>query len=205
MLSLTYPKPTIYHKIPVSVKLLILIFATIFLFISNNIEIYFLSLIFILLLYVSCGKSFFIEGMKYLKILYVFIIIVIAWNLYSQNYYAAISTPMRLIICFLLANFFTMTSKLSDFQDFLQNIALKIGMNAKFSAIFGLSVALFMRFLPALHLKSHSLIQSWRARSTKKPLWRIIFPLTLLAVDDAEQLALALRARGGVEALDIEG
>ena len=39
--------------------------------------------------------------------------------------------------------------------------------------------------------------QSWRARSTRRPRWRVLVPATLAALDDADHVAEALRARGG--------
>ena len=38
-----------------------------------------------------------------------------------------------------------------------------------------------------------------RARSHKKSGWRLVVPLTLSVLNDAEHVASALRARGGVE------
>ena len=39
--------------------------------------------------------------------------------------------------------------------------------------------------------------ESWRARSPRRPGWRILLPATLAALDDADHVAEALRARGG--------
>ncbi|PJE28084.1 ABC transporter permease, partial [Pseudooceanicola lipolyticus] len=43
------------------------------------------------------------------------------------------------------------------------------------------------------------LAESWRARSPRRPGLRTILPLAALAIDDAEHVAEALRARGGLE------
>jgi biotin transport system permease protein len=55
-----------------------------------------------------------------------------------------------------------------------------------------------IRFTPVLASKGAQLAQSWRARSAKRLSWRIVMPMTLLAIDDAEYVAEALKARGGV-------
>jgi biotin transport system permease protein len=43
-----------------------------------------------------------------------------------------------------------------------------------------------------------ALNDAWRARSARRAGWRLAFPATLAALDDAERVAEALRARGGV-------
>ena len=40
--------------------------------------------------------------------------------------------------------------------------------------------------------------ESWRARSPRRAGWRILPPITMAALDDADRLAEALRARGGI-------
>ena len=51
---------------------------------------------------------------------------------------------------------------------------------------------------PELLGKAGHLIGAWRARTHRRPSWRIVMPFTLLAIDDAEHLAEALRARGAL-------
>ena len=73
------------------------------------------------------------------------------------------------------------------------------GLNPK---ILGVSIAFFIRFLPVLIEKGGFLVESWRSRSTKPAGWRVVVPMALLALDDAETVAEALRARGGVDPID---
>jgi len=60
-----------------------------------------------------------------------------------------------------------------------------------------IAVALVVRYTPVLMLKGEMLVQAWRARSNKKSHLRVVFPLCLVAIDDAEHVAEALAARGG--------
>ena len=39
---------------------------------------------------------------------------------------------------------------------------------------------------------------AWRARSRRRAGWRVIVPFMVLALDDADHVAEALRARGGI-------
>ena len=48
-------------------------------------------------------------------------------------------------------------------------------------------------------VRSKSAASTWRARSPRRPGWQILMPVTLLAIDDAEHVAEALRARGGLD------
>ena len=61
-----------------------------------------------------------------------------------------------------------------------------------------LSMALVIRFTPTLIDKGQVLSLAWRARARRRAGWRIITPLAVLAIDDAEHVAEALRARGGL-------
>jgi len=70
----------------------------------------------------------------------------------------------------------------------------KLGVNTRPIEI---AVALVVRYTPVLIVKGGMLVEAWRARSTRKSNWRVVFPLCLVAVDDAERVAEALKARGG--------
>ena len=56
-----------------------------------------------------------------------------------------------------------------------------------------------IRFTPVLAQKGAALAMAWRARSRKRAGWRVIMPFMVLALDDADHVAEALRARGGFE------
>jgi biotin transport system permease protein len=61
-----------------------------------------------------------------------------------------------------------------------------------------LAIALTIRFVPTLLTRAEQIRQSWRARSPRRPGWRTLLPTTLAALDDADHVAEALRARGGL-------
>jgi biotin transport system permease protein len=46
--------------------------------------------------------------------------------------------------------------------------------------------------------KGAQLSDAWRARSPKRPKWHIVTPFAVLAIDDAEHVADAIKARGGL-------
>jgi biotin transport system permease protein len=71
----------------------------------------------------------------------------------------------------------------------------RLGLSPKVLAV---SVALVVRFTPVLMDKVTQLMQAWRARSARRANWRVVLPAVLIALDDADHVAEALRARGGL-------
>jgi biotin transport system permease protein len=61
-----------------------------------------------------------------------------------------------------------------------------------------LAIALVVRFTPILAQKGQTLALAWKARAARRLGWRVITPFAVLAIDDAEHVAEALRARGGL-------
>jgi biotin transport system permease protein len=101
-----------------------------------------------------------------------------------------------------LANLVTMTSRMDDLIGLATWAANPLGRVGLKPRILAVSIALFIRFLPVLIEKGGFLVESWRSRSTKRASWRLVVPMALLALDDAETVAEALRARGGVDLVD---
>ncbi len=62
-----------------------------------------------------------------------------------------------------------------------------------------LAAAMVIRFTPVLAQKGAALTLAWRARARRRAGWRVIVPFLVLALDDADHVAEALRARGGFE------
>jgi biotin transport system permease protein len=83
--------------------------------------------------------------------------------------------------------------------DVMERLMARLFIGPKIRRRIALSVTLVIRFIPELTRKGGTLIEAWRARSTKKFSWKLLLPFALLALDDAEQVAEALKARGGVE------
>ncbi len=112
---------------------------------------------------------------------------------------AGVAVTMRLLTAVALANFVTMTTQLSDMiavMSWLLTPLRRLGLSTR---ALELSVALVVRFAPVLAQKGGRLTESWRARSPRRAGWKIVTPLAALAIDDAEYVAEALRARGGME------
>jgi biotin transport system permease protein len=62
----------------------------------------------------------------------------------------------------------------------------------------GLALGMVIRFTPVLIERAKQLLESWRARGLKHINWRIILPIFITVIDDADRVAEAIRARGGI-------
>jgi len=116
----------------------------------------------------------------------------------TRDAVAGLVIVLRMITAVGLANLVTMTTKLSDMMAVVRWLAAPLRRFGVRTRSLELAVALVVRFTPVLAAKGQMLSFAWRARSRKRAGWRIVMPFTVLAIDDAEHVAEALRARGGL-------
>ena len=198
MISLTFPSETWAHAIPVGWKLACLSGATLALFSFGSIQVQATALILTILLYLSGGRLFARSGLKTLRILWPFLAVIFLWHMIDGTPREGFSIALRLSSTVALANFVTMTSRLSDMIDtaaWLLTPFRRLGLRTRSLEI---AIALVIRFTPLLSLRGAQLVDAWRARSARRPSWRIALPLTVSALDDADHVAEALKARGGI-------
>lgn len=202
MISLTSPVRTWAHAWPAGAKLLGLCAATATLFAIEDIMVQGAVCVAVAVLYALPGSAFFAAGMRQLKLLWPFILIVSAWHLWTGEYELGATVVLRMLSAVGLANLVTMTTRLSDMIDVVKLITRplqRLGLNVR---ILELAIAMVIRLTPVLVEKGGQLTMAWRARSRRSPSWRIILPFTVLALDDADHVAEALRARGGFNSLE---
>ncbi len=196
MLTLTSPVETAFHRLRAGPKLAALCGATILLFWASTIPPLAVALTAATALTATGGTVFLRHAILLLRPLIPFVVIVALWHLITDDLTQGIIILLRLIIVVMLANLVTMTTRLSDMIDVLTKLArpLRRVLNP---ATLALAIALTIRFIPTLSDRMGQIRESWRARSPRRPGWRILTPATLAALDDADQVAEALRARGG--------
>lgn len=197
MISLTSPVKTRAHGWPAGAKLSALAMGTFCLFLIHDPLWLAAALVGMLTLYALPGGKFFRAGMLRLKVLWPFLAILAVWHGATATYAEGIEIILRLLTTVGLANLVTMTTALSDMIAVIRWIATplrRVGLNTR---AMELAIALVIRILPSLIDNGQRLSDAWRARSRRRPGWRVVVPFTLLALDDADHLAEALRARGG--------
>ncbi|EEB85576.1 energy-coupling factor transporter transmembrane component T family protein [Roseobacter sp. GAI101] len=198
MISLTSPVETRAHGWPVGAKLAGLCAATLVLFSIGSVWAQALICGLTLLIYAAPGWRFFKSGMLRLKILWPFVVLILVWHGLTADLTNGAVIVLRMVSAVALANLVTMTTKLSQMVAVVMwaTTPLRwIGFNTRGIE---LGIALVIRFTPVFVQKGQMLALSWRARSVKRLGWRIVIPFAVLAIDDAEHVAEALRARGGL-------
>lgn len=199
MISLTSPIETWAHRVPAGVKLAALSVATVVLFWLEDPLWLGLAVAGAAALTLSGGWTFARSAARSLRILVPFLLLIAVWHGVTGQIEAGVVIALRLLAALALANFVTMTSRLTDMVDvvaFLLTPLRRFGLSTR---ALELSVALVVRFTPAIARKGTLLNESWRARSAKRANWRIVMPLAAISLDDADHVAEALRARGGLE------
>ena len=199
MISLTSPHKTPYHRLPAGAKLAVLCGVTILLYQIGQPLLHLGAVLAVGLLYLLPGRRFFVAGLRLLYPLWPFLAVIAIWHGVSGTPVAGLVVAARLLAAIGLANLVTMTTRLDDLIGVLRWVLTPLRHLGLKTQKLELSIALVVRFTPVLAQKGSLLIDAWRSRSARRAGWRILLPFSLLALDDAEHVAEALRARGGVK------
>lgn len=198
MLSLTSPAETPFHRWPVGMKLGLLAALTFGIFLSESIAVHVAALVGVAAAFAICGQRFTRAALQQMRPIWIFVGLILAWHVVTGEPLLGLRIALRLAVLVALANLVTMTSRLSDMIALTARAVAPLKHVGANPHAIGLAIALFVRFVPVLTDKGAHLAEAWRARSRKRPGWRLAVPVTLLALDDADHVAEALRARGGV-------
>jgi biotin transport system permease protein len=197
MLTLTSPIETPFHRIPAGVKLAALCAFTIWLFAAHGTLPLTLSLAAVVAGYATGGPLFMATGARMLWPLWPFILIVGVWHGLTGAAWEGAAIILRMVTAVAAANLVTMTTRLDDMMAVMRRLARPLAPFGLPPRRLALAVALVIRFIPVLSHNAAKITEAWRARSPRRPRWRILPALTLSAIDDADRVAEALRARGG--------
>ena len=198
MISLTSPVETWAHRWPAGVKLGLLCVATVGLFAVQNLLWHVVFLGVVLVFYGLPGWLFLCTGLRRLVVLWPFVLVIVAWHFIISDLVIGLVIVLRMLTAVALANLVTMTTRLSDMMGVVRWLTAPMRVFGVRTEGLELAIALVVRFTPVLATKGQMLAMAWRARSVRRVGWRIITPFAVLAIDDAEHVAEALRARGGV-------
>ncbi|WP_420569592.1 CbiQ family ECF transporter T component [Thalassovita sp.] len=148
--------------------------------------------------YLVGGTDFARQGLRMLRPMLYFIAIIMVWHWITDAIPQGVVIVLRLLAAIAAANLVTLTTRLEDMLDVVQTSLAWLRVPYQARRRFALAIALVIRFTPVLVQKGGHLLEAWRARTVKRPGWRLVLPMALLAIDDAEQTAEALKARGGL-------
>ena len=199
MISLTSPIETWAHRVPAGAKLAALSVATVGLFLLDDPISLGVAVLAVAALTLTGGWDFARAAARALRILIPFLALIAIWHAVTGQVAAGLVVALRLRAALALANFVTMTTRLSDMVAVATRPLAPLRWLGLPTRALELALALVVRFTPAIARKGGLLAESWRARSPRRPGLGTILPLAALAIDDAEHVAEALRARGGLE------
>lgn len=128
--------------------------------------------------------------------LWPFVLLLLVWHGVAQTPLDGAVIILRMAAALGAANLVTMTTRLSDLQGLVLWLVRPLGAVLPAKAL-SLAIALMIRFVPVMAERAGQLSAAWRARSPRRPRARLMAPLALAALDDADHVAEALRARGG--------
>ncbi len=198
MISLTSPVETAAHRWPAGLKLALLCGATLVLFAVQSVALQAVLFCGVALLYALPGARFARAGFRRLRVLWPFVALILLWHLVVGDPPGGLRIVLRMLSAVALANLVTMTTALSDMMRVTGWLLTPLGRLGFPVRRAELAAALMIRFTPVLADKGRALTLAWRARSVRRPGWRVLIPFAVIAIDDAEHVAEALRARGGI-------
>lgn len=198
MLTLTSPVETPLHRWPAGLKLGLVALGTMVLFALDDLPKIALAVALIVMVYAAMGTVFARAGARLLRPLWPFFLVLGIWHLWLGELDRGFVLAGRMLAAVAFANLLTMTTRLDAMLAVIERgltIFAPLGLRPRPVA---LAMALVIRFVPVLLDKSSQLGQAWRARSHRRAGAAIVLPLALAALDDADHVAEALRARGGL-------
>ncbi len=198
MISLSSPVKAPWDSWRAGVKLLMLCAATSVLFVSTSLLFHILAFAVCVAIYAIPGRVFLTSGLRRLVFLWMFLTVILVWHTVTGTLIEGVVTALRMLTAVALANLVTMSTKIAEMIDLIKWLLTPLRRLGLRTRPFEIAIALVVRFTPVLVQKGSALTDAWRARSPKSPRWRIILPFTVLAIDDADHVAEALRARGGI-------
>ncbi|WP_269584714.1 energy-coupling factor transporter transmembrane component T family protein [Roseibium sp. Sym1] len=188
------------HRLPAGVKLLTVAIASIVLFQMVSVWVYLACLAAVVLCYASLGR----EGLAQLKLLRglgFVLVILLALHWISGTLYDGFVIVLRLVVMILAANFVSITTRLDDMLEAVQPLFRPLAVFGMSSRKPALGVALVLRFAPHMLLVYGLLREAWQARTGSRNSWRLLAPFAIQSLRMSDNVAEALKARGGSEGL----
>lgn len=198
MLSLALPYRTWAHRLPAAVKFGLLTLAMIGLMQIGTLAGQGAAVLIALALTASLGRRAVAQSLVTLRPLVWIVAVILIWDTLQGDFRLGLIFGLRVFAMVGLANVVTLTTPLPEIVALIERLAqplAKFGISPRVPAI---SVALVIRFVPVLRARYDTLTEAWMARSARKPRTKLLAPLTFSLLDDADHMADALRARGGL-------
>jgi biotin transport system permease protein len=186
------------HGIPAGVKLLALVAITLVIVPLADPWAMAGALGAVLLVYASLPAAWGVTW-RLLRPLLVLMAVIFALYYWSGQLQAGALVMLRILTLVLLANLVTLTTRVDEMMAALLPLFGPLRFLGLSPRRLSLMVALAIRFVPLLFERFTELAEAWRARSPRRPSWRLIAPFSVRTLTMSDQVAEALTARGGAE------
>ncbi|MCM2294508.1 energy-coupling factor transporter transmembrane protein EcfT [Allorhizobium sp. BGMRC 0089] len=184
------------HRLPVTLKLAVLVFAGLGLSFSLSMPLQAAAALVTLVLYARVGLS---PKAAFARIrpLLTTILLLGLFNIYALDMVSAITLTFRLLAILFLSAAITATTPLADFMAaFARLLAPLERLGLVNAADASLAVGLVLRFVPDIAARYQALKLAHTARGIPVRLHRLIGPLAIGVLKDADAIADAIDARG---------
>ncbi len=198
MLTLTCPYDHPLRRVPAGAKLAGLALGTTALFLTSGPWPPLAALAAVAALHLAGDPRTLPFALRRLGPLWPFAAVALVWHLWRGTPVEGLAVVLRMTAAVMAATLVTMTTRLSDMIAVLTRVLSPLRPLIPPRRL-ALALALAIRFIPDLMLSAARLREAWAARSPRRPLHRLLPPLTLAAIDTADRAAEALRARGGAD------
>jgi biotin transport system permease protein len=195
MISGYLARDTWLHRVSAGTKLIALAVASFAVLPIDDWRLLTMGLCLVVALFASLGT----EALKRLSALRPFaplLIIIFVLHGLTGDWTAGASAVARLVMMVLLADLVSMTTTMQDMMQALMpllRLLRPFGVNPKKVS---LAVSLAIRFVPVFSANWQSRADAWKARTGRKPSWRLIGPFLAESLRMADQVAESLDARG---------
>lgn len=188
------------HRMPAGAKLVVVAGASLVLFQVVSVWVYLACLAGVVFCYASLGPAG-LAQLKLLRGLSLVFVVLLALHWLSGTLAEGVVVVLRLVVMILAANFVSITTRLDDMLEAVRPLfrpLVLLGLSPRKPA---LGVALVLRFVPHLLLVYGLLREAWQARTGSRTSWRLLAPFAIQSLRMSDNVAEALKARGGSEGL----
>jgi biotin transport system permease protein len=194
--SLHVEGTSLLHRIPVKPKLLGLMVFGLVLYLIDQPIVLGILLMLTALLYLSTGIGL-SEGLRRLKPVLFTIAFLAAVNLLLLSPFGALIITLRLVAVLFLAAAVTASTTIADFMEAVTDLAWPLErLGLLKAADLGLALGLVLRFVPEIAARHEALKEAHAARGIPMKLSRMLGPLIISTLKDADRIAEAIDARG---------
>lgn len=132
-----------------------------------------------------------------LRPLLLVIVLSVAAHVALGDWRLGIAVGFRIAALVILAGIVSATTPLTEMLTVFDRLLAPLRWLGVSTRPVSVALVMTLRFAPMLALRWRTLAAAWRARSARRPGWRLMIPFVVGVLDDADRAAEALTARGG--------